>query len=74
MFQTYGAAWREVKRWWRDTPVGLKVLAPVVFLVLMLLPFEIASLGQLFENAGTDREGRDPRAPKDFGRDDDTPD
>lgn len=57
MFETYREAWRALRRWWRVTPLALKVVTPLLLLVAMLLPIGVFQLLDGIEG-GRKRNGR----------------
>lgn len=72
MFDSFRTVWRDLKRWWRDTPLAFKILTPMGLIIAMILPFEITALGDglSFEKKGK-RSDRLPY-PTDFGPGDET--
>jgi hypothetical protein len=68
MFEFYGARWHGLLRWWRRTPPAAKIFGPIIFVALMLLPFELSSLLGGVTDTGEDGKASSRRPyPTDFG-------
>jgi len=67
MFDTYKEAWRAARRWWRQTPLGLKLLTPVILVIgTVFLPQEAANWLSADAESRERKRSTQPPRPTDF--------